>query len=366
MVIGCRGFPEVSGGIEKHCEELYSRIALQNDCRIVVMSIAKYQKYSSWRGIKFKNIFTVGTNYFEKVLYGLISTLYVCGRRPDIVHYQGLNCAIFIPLAKWFGLKVIYTQHSRDYLYPKWGKLARAVLKRAEKNAMASDLVVAVSKSIASSLRQEYSHENIRFIPNGVDFDSFAASQDLNEEVLARFGLICKNYILFVGRITPEKGIETLLEAYKLANIDQKLVIVGEFNEDDVYSVKILQQCVDNSNIVLTGSLYKEDLVSLYVHCGLFVLPSYFEGLPIVLLEAISCGCQVLASDIPANRELELGEDYYFPKGNATVLSQKMRTLCEKTLEDEVQCRRFAKLKASYDWKVISNKILENYYLLNQ
>ena len=365
VVIGCRGFPEVSGGIEKHCEELYSRIAGRTSCQILVLTIAKYQKYNSWKGIRFKNILTIGTSYVEKVLYGLLSTLYVCWKRPDIVHYQGLNCAIFIPLAKCFGLKVIYTQHSRDYLYPKWGKVAKKILKLAEKNAMQADIVVAVSKTIAASLEREYSQNNIRFIANGVNFDSFAVGSGLDEEFFTRYGLNRKKFILFVGRITPEKGIEILLKAYELSKIDHKLVIVGEFNKDDTYANKILKECAGSENIVITGSLYRDDLFALYVHCGLFVLPSFFEGLPIVLLEAISCGCQILASDISANKELDIGSEYYFPKGNVAILSQKLKVFSGKPLASGEHERRLAKLKDSYDWNMISEKIIDSYTSLN-
>jgi len=361
VVIGCRGFPEVSGGIEKHCEELYTRIVKSNSLNVTVLSIKRYQKLKVWKGIKFINIFTCGSSNVEKIMYGLLSTIYVCFKRPDVVHYQGLNSAIFIPLAKLFRLKIVYTQHSQDYLYPKWGEVAKKILKWAERVAMMSDIVIAVSKTIFNYLKHEYKIENLLFIANGVDLNAFTINHSHDEAVFREYGLKKNNYILFVGRITPEKGIEILIDAYKLLETDMKLVIVGKFIENDSYSLEIRKKCLNNLSIILTGSLFQSDLATLYMNCRLFVLPSRFEGLPIALLEAISCGCQVLASNIPPNKELNLGDEYYFSLDNIPELSSKLALYCNIELDDLEKKRRAIKLKNFFDWDNVAAKTVEIY-----
>ena len=129
FVIGARGFPDVQGGIEKYCEEIYNRLAKFADVDITGIVIPKYykKKLKEWESIKFIYIKSLKSKNFEKIFYGLLASLITIIKRPDIAHFHGLSCGLYVPLLKLFGVKIILTFQSRDYLYPKWGKFAKFV-----------------------------------------------------------------------------------------------------------------------------------------------------------------------------------------------------------------------------------------------
>lgn len=362
FVVGARGFPGVQGGIEKHCEELYSRLTKNKDLDVTVIAIDKYANKSirSWGNIHFKYVKSINSKSFEKLYYGLKSSIYTILKRPDIVHFQGLNCAIYIPFVKLFGIKVVFTQHSRDYLYPKWGALAKAIWKLSEKAALRADKIIAVSDSINNHLRK-YTDKSI-VIHNGVNCEHLKISEKEEEFFLNKYGLQKNNYIFFAGRFTEEKSIGDLLKAYnQLNNKGVKLVIAGDDEHDNKYSKMIKNFAKKSPNIILTGFIKGKELQSLFSNAKLFVLPSKYEGLPIVLLEALSYGIEVLASDIEANLQINLNKNNYFKQGDVEGLKRKMLYYLNTTIKEEEKLRRLKMLRDEYDWSVIAEKIYKLY-----
>lgn len=178
-----------------------------------------------------------------------------------------------------------------------------------------------------------------------------------------------ENYILAVGRFVPEKGFHDLVDAFNNSQIQNsqrttdnwKLVIVGRADHEDKYSLGLKEKAGKNSNVVLTGFLTGEPLQELYSHAGLFVLPSYHEGLPIVLLEAMSYGLSCIASDISANRNVELSEERFFKAGNIKALVGKIKEFLDKPLTVEEKKRQIRMIAERYDWKKIAEETLKVY-----
>lgn len=362
FVIGVRGFPGVQGGVEKHSEEQYKRLARNKDLDITVLAIDKYcnTQITRWENVNLRYLKSVNSKNFEKLYYGLKASIYSILKRPDIVHFQGLNAAIYIPLVKLFGIKTIFTQGSMDYLYPKWGRIAKLILKISEKASLRADKIIAVSKIIYDHLRK-YS-DRVVLIYNGVNINHMAVLQDEEKNILNKYGLRKQGYVFFVGRLTKEKAIEDLIKAFiQLNNNAFKLVIAGGIEYTEKYSNMIKNLAKDSSNILFTGFITGTELQILFSNAKLFVLPSRHEGLSNALLEAISYGIEILASNIEANLQINLNKNNFFKMGDVEDLKAKMLCLLNAEITEKEKSRRLEMLKTDFDWDETSKKMYKLY-----
>ncbi len=364
FVIGTRGFPCVQGGLEKHCEELYKRLAKYHNIELTALVISKYykNKIKEWNGIKFIYIKSLNSKYFEKLFYGFVASIIAVIKRPDIIHFHATNCALYIPLLKLLGIKIILTYQSRDYLYPKWGKIGKFALKMSEKAALKSDKIIAVSDTINNHLKK-YTDKSV-VIHNGVNFKYPEISKNEEKHFLSKYGLEKNSYIFFAGRFTEEKAIEDLIEAYNQLDLDNekiKLVIAGDADHETKYSRMIKNLAKNSTNIILTGFITGREIQSIFSNAKLFVLPSKHEGLPIALLEALSYGIEVLASDIEANLQINLDKNNFFKQGDIEDIKRKMLYHLNATLEKETKNKRLKMIKDEYNWDIIAEKTYKIY-----
>jgi glycosyltransferase involved in cell wall biosynthesis len=255
------------------------------------------------------------------------------------------------------GLKVVVTYHGPDYERKKWPVPAKWVLRLGESlGCLFAHRVIAISQYLADSKLKGRARTEV--IPNGVAMPEGAAG----EGGIHAYGLEKQKYILAVARFVPEKALHDLISAFNIAKPEgHKLAIVGAADHQDDYSRGLAEQAKGNKDVVLTGFLSGRDLQEIYAHAGLFVLPSYYEGLPIALLEALSYGLSVIASDIPANREVGLPEERYFKPGAVRDLAQKLVEFSGKTLSPEQKAKQAALLKERYDWDDIARRTLKVY-----
>lgn len=357
FVLGARGFPNVQGGIESHCEALYPRISHKYE--IVALVIKGYINLKVWQGIKLIHIPSVRSRVFQKPIYNLISALYCLLHRPNIIHIHGLNSGFFIWLLRLFGLKVVVTYHSQDYTYPKWSKPVKLMLRFSELQFLLANHIICVSKNYIEHFRTLGRQDKISYIPNGFNRLSQIETES-SIRILSKWQLQSGQYILFVGRITPEKDILTLIRAFKECNLnDMKLVIVGDADFQDEY-YNILKKEMDN-NIIFTGFLNKNDITVLYKNCRLFVLPSLYEGLPIALLEAMAYNCSILVSNIDAHIAIGLEPDDYFKAGDLYDLVQRINIKIQKGKNSN-----YINLLKEYDWGIITDKVIQIYENLNR
>jgi glycosyltransferase involved in cell wall biosynthesis len=374
-VLGTRGFPNVQGGVEAHCENLYPSF-IKRGCEVVVFTRKPYANFAIdfYKGVKLIPLFCPKNKFLESFLHTFYGVFAAKKVRPDILHIHAIGPSLFIPLARLWGLKVIMTNHGPDYQRKKWGKLAKFILKLGERlGSRWANGIICISESIAESIRKKYKREVI-VIPNGVTIPQILES----ENALEKYGLEGGKYILAVGRFVPEKGFHDLIEAFKqIQNSDfqskiqnpkskisidnWKLVIIGSADHEDKYSLGLKEKTRKNSNVILTGFLTGEPLQELYSHAGLFVISSYYEGLPIVLLEAISYGLSCIASDIPANRNVELSEERFFKAGDVKALAIKIKEFVNKPLTGEEKKRQIRMIAERYDWEKIAERTLEVY-----
>ena len=359
MVLGLRGFPGVQGGVETHAEHLYPLLARMGcDVEVIVRTPYAKPRRDSWRGIRFRRVWSPRSSGVEAFVHTFIGVLYAGLKRPDILHIHAIGPAIMAPLARLLGLKVVVTHHGPDYDREKWGPFARWVLRTGEHLGMrfASQRIV-ISRVIESMVREKYQRES-NIIPNGVVLPTIPES----DGTLQHFSLGSGKYALLVSRLVPEKRHLDLISAFATARpAGWKLVLVGDTEKKDRYVESVLEQAQTVPNVVITGFKSGRDLQELYANAGLFVLPSSHEGLPIAMLEALSYGLPVLASDIPANLEVELPEDHYFPLGDVSALAERITEFSVKEFDQQYREGLRKTIASRYCWEKIAGETKATY-----
>lgn len=324
-VIGTRGFPGLQGGIEKHCEELYTRMAKMNDMEFIIYRRVSYLNEHSRvkiENITFKDLKVPRNKYFETFIHSFLSTVHAFFLKPDIVHFHNTGPGIFIPLLKLRRIKVVFTYHNISYTQKKWNNFAKKFLSLSEKISMNfSDTVIFISKPLQNDVSSRFNLPSQNLIFNGVKIP--VPSKDIS--YIESLGLEKKKYVVSVGRFMEEKGFDYLIDAFQKAQLQNfKLVLVGDADYHTTFSTK-LKQHATNNNVILTGNITGEKLNQIYTNAKLFVISSYSEGLPLVLLEALSFKLDVLASDIEANKQIMISEDNFFKVGNVEDLTYKLK-----------------------------------------
>lgn len=320
-VIGLRGFPGVQGGVEVHCENLYPHFS--DNASVTVYRRTPYLSAESsrnYQNISFVDLPSTRIKGFEAVFHTFLSACMVIARRPDVVHIHNIGPGMFTPLLKIFGLRVCMTYHSPNYEHKKWGFVARNILKLSEWMSLNfADEVIFVNKFQMEKAGTEYAAKS-HYIPNGINKVTRSSGVDF----LERHGLQSGEYVLAVGRITPEKGFDVLVKAVNEAQDVKCLVIAGASDHDKAYYEQI--HCLDiHKKVVFTGFTSGEDLRQLYSHARLFVLSSFNEGFPLVLLEAMGYGLPLVVSDIPATHLIDLSSDDYVSAGDVEAFTRKIQ-----------------------------------------
>lgn len=362
VVTGLRGMPGIMGGVESHCDELLPRIkALRPQADIIVLGRTPYvsARAVDFAGITIKAVPTIRSTSLEAITGTLSAVIQARFLRADLLHIHAIGPAIAAPFARLLGMPVIVTHHGADYNRGKWGRFAKAMLRLGEAAALRfARIVICVSPSLRANLAQAYPHAQaeLAYIPNGVPSagdESDTAAEDQANAVLAEHGMVCGKFLLAVGRLVPEKGFDTLIEAVRRLPADTRLLIVGGSEHRSAYADRLLALADDR--IRFAGALPRAAVHRLYAAASTFVLPSLHEGLPISALEAARFGAPLLLSDIDANLDLGLPQLNYFPVGDVTALTERLsQTQPAPPIDGAALCERF-------DWNLIAADTLSAY-----
>lgn len=356
VVIGTRGIPRIMGGVETHCENLYPCIVNSGyDVTVVrrTCHIHGQKPETEYKGIKLKDIYAPRKKSLEAIIHTFLAVIYAKKAKADILHIHAIGPSLLVPFAKMLGLKVVVTHHGADYDRKKWNKAARFMLRKGEKYAAKyADKLIVISQKIKKDMAEKYGRCDTELIYNGVP----DANKIKTTKYITSLGLEPYKYTLAVGRFVEEKGFDDLIAAYSELNPqNNKLVIAGDSDHDTGYSVQLKAKARE-SGVVLTGFIKGAPLEELMTYAGLFVLPSYHEGLPISLLEAMSYGKDVLVSDIEANRLPELDETDMFKTGSVQSLKE---AIAKKQQQPQPVQRKYDMQK--YNWENIAARTVEVY-----
>ncbi|VAX11616.1 Alpha-D-GlcNAc alpha-1,2-L-rhamnosyltransferase [hydrothermal vent metagenome] len=360
-VLGTRGFPNIQGGVETHCENLYPAL-VKLGVDVTVFARKGYVQSNSYeyKGVKIRPLWSPRRKSTETIIHTLYGVISIALRQKqfDIIHIHSIGPSLLVPLARMTGLKVVVTNHGADYERKKWGRIPSMMLKLGETlGCKFGSQVIAVSKHIKGQLEKKYGRSCI-YISNGVQASERSSSLQLQQ----RYDLSKRRYLLAVGRLVPEKGFHDLIKAFNTINpSDWKLVIAGGADHEDDYSCSLYLGAAKNKNIVMTGRLSASEVNELYSNAAIFVSPSYHEGLPLVILEAMSFGLPLIVSDIEANKELAENKEDTFPVGDVDALAKKIKVYTNKSGSIALNEDFITRVKVHFNWENISKKTLAIY-----
>ena len=363
-MIGLRGLPAQAGGVERHVEELATRL-VDRGHEVTVFCRPGYAADvgSTYRGIHLSSLPTIRARGGEALVHSGLSALATIGHRFDVAHFHAVGPGLFTPVARAFGhCAVVQTIHGMDDERAKWGGGAKRVLRAgALLSAHVPDEVIVVSRALAEHYRERYGRYTT-YIGNGVPT---VGQPDLAR--LEKLGLQPRGYLVFVGRMVPEKDPELLLRAFRDLATDQRLVLVGDSSHTDGYMARLRALTAEDPRVLLVGYQYGADLAALFAGASAFVQPSLLEGLPITLLEAAAYGVPVVASDIAPHLEVlgsgGLGREL-FRAGDRGGLTAALATILgtDAVAMGAAADQLRADVSRRYDWDVATDRLEAAYH----
>ena len=333
-MFGHKRVPSREGGVEIVVEELSVRLTEKGHSVTCYnrgghhVSGKEFDNLESQKldNVNLKTVFTIEKKGLAAVTSSFFASLCCAFGKYDTVHIHAEGPAAFCWIPKLFGKKIVVTVHGLDWQREKWkGGFGAKYIRLGEKMAVKhADEIIVLSKSVQEYFRNTYNRET-KFIPNGVNRPKSQKADLIKKE----YGLKKDDYILYLGRIVPEKGEHYLVEAFKKIHTDKKLVIAGGASDTDEYMEKLKKSAAEDDRILFTGFVQGRLLEELYSNAYVYCLPSDLEGMPLSLLEAMSYGCCCLTSDIAECKEVVEDKAVLFKKGNVQDLKDKLQFLCD-------------------------------------
>ena len=336
-MIGHKRIPSREGGIEIVVEELAVRMAALGH-RVDAynryghhVSGKKYDQEYGWKGRKYYKgvrVYIVPTfraSSLNAIVYSFFATIRALLGRYDVLHYHAEGPCAMLWLPKLFRRRIVVTIHGLDWQRAKWGNFASFVIKFGEKLAAKyANEVIVLSENVQKYFADTYNRQ-VTYIPNGINRAEKRDAQLITE----KYGLVKGGYILFLGRIVPEKGLHYLIEAFAKIDTDMKLVIAGGNSQAVEYMERIHRMAAKDKRIIMTDFVQGQMLEELYSNAYAFVLPSDVEGMALSLLEAMSYGNCCLVSDISENTEVVEDKALIFRRGDVKDLRNKLKYIFE-------------------------------------
>jgi glycosyltransferase involved in cell wall biosynthesis len=358
-MVGQKGIPATYGGIERHVEEVGSRLAKRGHEVAVYCRMYYTRRTGLYHGMKLLRLPSINTKHLDTVSHCFASTVDLLFRNFDIVQFHALGPSVFAGMPRITKTKTVVTIHGLDWQREKWGPFASWILKRCEYPAVNfPNETVVVSNTLQRYFMEKHSSETV-VIPNGTNVPvPRPASQ------IRKLGLEDGNYVLFVGRLVPEKGVHFLTEAFAKVDTDLKLVLAGGSSFTDSYVDKL--KAYQSDRVMFLDYVYGDVLEELWSNAYMVVQPSTMEGLSISLLEALSYGKCVLISDILENVEVVDDCSPSFATKNVADLREKLQMLLNDTelvKSYEVKCRDHVSRK--YSWDTITDSLENLFYELS-
>lgn len=364
-MIGHKRVPSREGGVEIVVEELSRRMACLGNKVDVYNRSGSHVSGSAFdsigselpENIRVITIPTPENKTLNAFVYSFLASLRALFGRYDVIHFHAEGPAAMCFLPKLFGIRTVVTIHGLDWQRSKWGGFASKYLKFGEKTAArCADEIIVLSDAVRDYFKKEYGRNTV-YIPNGITQPDFEDIAEAGE----KYGLKKDRYILYLGRIVPEKGIHYLIEAYSDMKTDMPLVIAGGSSHSEEYFAR-LKRSAEGKNIIFTDFVQGRMLRELYSNAYLYVLPSDLEGMPISLLEAMSYSNCCLTSDIPECTQMCGENAVYFRKSSVDDLKNKLEYLIKNSdTVLEYKSRAHDYIISKYSWDDVVNRTLALY-----
>lgn len=365
-MLGHKRIPSREGGIEVVVEELATRMVerghtvtcFNRSGHNVAGAEFDRERHKEYKGVRIKKVFTINRRGLAAMTSSVFSSIAAAFGKYDVVHIHAEGPAFMCWLPKLLGKRVIVTIHGLDHQRAKWGKFASAYIMMGEKNAVRfADEIIVLSAGVQKYFADTYGRKTC-FIPNGAKEPKIITAEQITE----KYGLTKDGYILYLGRIVPEKGEKYLIEAFKRVKTDKKLVIAGGSSDTQDFMNELKEIAEDDKRIIFAGFVQGHIKHELYSNSYIYCLPSDLEGMPLSLLEAMSYGNCCVVSDIAECAEVVEDNAVIFRKSNVVDLKEKLQELCEspetvekyKALAADFICKK-------YSWDDVVERTIELY-----
>lgn len=366
-MIGHKRFGSREGGVEVVVTELAKRMAAlghevtcyDRSGSDVMTGDAAETRERIVDGVRVVPVKTIDKKGLAAASASYYATKAAIADKPDVIHFHAEGPCACLPMAHRAGIRTVATIHGLDWQRAKWGKLGSAYIKHGERAAAESaDEIIVLSRSAQDYFRKNYNRKTV-FIPNGMD--SKVPYQP--REISQRWGLEKDSYILFLGRLVPEKRPELLIDAFKSINTTNKrLVIAGGSSDTSEYESQLHERAKGDSRILFTGFVTGKPLAELYSNAYCYVLPSDVEGMPMSLLEAMAYGCACVTSDIPECSDVLAETGAIFTRGDVAALREVLTALLSNpAYVTKLGAKAKARLESEYDWDSVVERTLEVY-----
>lgn len=377
-MIGHKRIPSREGGVEIVVDELATRLAKQGH-RVTAynrtgthvsgklyedkdnIDIRKEKKY---KGVNLINVLTIDKAGIAALTSSISATIHAilsCIRkssRYDCIHYHAEGPSAMVWLPHMLGIRTVVTIHGLDWKRAKWGGFATKYLKFGERMvAKYADEVIVLSKNVQDYFKTTYGRETV-FIPNGIERPEIRQANEIKK----KWDLEKDSYILYLGRIVPEKGLHYLIEAFKNVDTNKKLVIAGGASDTSEYMYNVKKIAKEDERIIFTNFVQGRVLEELYSNCFLYCLPSDLEGMPISLLEAMSYGNCCVTSNIPECAEVLEENGVLFKKSDIKHLRDRIQEKCnEAEVVQNYKSNAADYICKKYNWDDVVNKTIDLY-----
>ena len=365
-MLGHKRIPSREGGIEIVVEELATRMVTLGH-KVTCYNRSGHHvsgknfdggKRKAYKGVRLRSVLTLDKKGLAAMTASVSGAICAAFGKYDVVHFHAEGPCAMLWLPKLFGKRCIATVHGLDHQRAKWGKLASTYIMMGEKCAVKyADEIIVLSEGVQEYFLDTYGRET-RFIPNGVNRPIIR-----NAEIIKnKFGLEKDSYILFLGRLVPEKGLRYLIKAFKQVDTEKKLVSAGGSSDTDEFTKELKELARDDSRIIFTGFVQGKELDELYSNAYVYTLPSDLEGMPLSLLEAMSYGNCCLVSDIDECASVVEDKAFVFKKSDVADLQSKLQKACD----DKEQVQKYKDEAADYicqkyNWDDVVEKTLNLY-----
>lgn len=366
-MLGHKRIPSREGGVEIVVEELsirMSKLGYDVTCynrkgKHVLDKKKMTTNQKMYNGVKLKSVLTIDKKGLAAMTSSFFATLSILFSNADVVHYHAEGPCAWMWIIKWFSRKrIITTIHGLDWQRAKWGNFASKYIKFGEKVAVKySNEIIVLSKNVQDYFKKEYNRKTV-FIPNGVNKPIIEKSKIITN----KYGIKKDDYILFLGRIVPEKGVHYLIKAFNKIETNKKLVIAGSASDTDSYFDELKDLAKNNDNIIFTGFVDGKELAELYSNAYIFCLPSDLEGMPLSLLEAMSYKNCCVTSNIPECSQVIQDVGFTFKKSDISDLSRLLtKLISEPNIVKKYKDISQEYILNKYDWDNVVKETLKLY-----
>lgn len=366
-MLGHKRIPSREGGIEIVVEELSTRM-IRLGHNVTCFNRSGHhvsgkefdgENLKEYKGVRLKSVLTINRKGLAAMTSSVFAALQASLGKFDVVHFHAEGPCAMLWLPKLFGKRCIATVHGIDWKREKWKNgFGSKYIKFGEKIAAKyADEIIVLSEGVQNYFQETYGRKTV-FIPNGVNRPETYEPKQIKE----KYGLEKDDYILYLGRLVPEKGEHYLVEAFKNVCTDKKLVIAGGASDTDDYMERLKRLADGDERIVFTGFVQGRLLEELYSNAYVYVLPSDLEGMPLSLLEAMSYGNCCLVSDIAECAEVVEDKAAIFRKSDVADLKEKLQMLCgDSTLVQKYKDEAANFICGKYNWDAVVRKTLALY-----